>query len=90
MNDTNSAVILLLSRKLVDYYIPKGFVLHENNSSVMNNAPHFAKQIITARHIFINDYVMACYSVIPSTNNILIRITVCSSFTHNLHQRTTK
>ena len=52
----------------------------ENNYSVTKNVPQSLKQIITGGHIYINDSVMACYSVIPSADNILIKITVCSSF----------
>ena len=53
VNNTESAVILSYCSKLVDYYLNKSFVHHDNNSRALKNVPQRAKQRINAEHIYI-------------------------------------
>ena len=80
LNDTNSAVILSCCRKLVDYYISKGFVILENNSSALSIVIICGKQIMNVEHLYKNYSVMACYREISSEANTLKIITICSYF----------
>ena len=78
VNNTKSAVIFSCCIKLVDYYLQTCFVLHEKNPNDFNNVPLRAKQRINSEHLYRNDFVMACYSTIPSDANTSKRITICS------------
>ena len=78
VNNMTSDVILSCRRKLVDYYLPKGFVILEKNSSTLINVPLRAKQRINSEDIYKNDLVMAFEIEIPSESNNLKIITVCS------------
>ena len=78
VNNTKSAVIFSCCIKLVDYYLQTCFVLHENIPNDFKNVPLRAKQRINSEHLYKNDFVMACYSTIPSAANTSKRITICS------------
>ena len=78
LNYKNAAVLSSFCIKLVYYYPSKGFVLHDNNSSALNNVPQHVKQIINAEHIYKNNFLMACYIATPSADNTLKSITICS------------
>ena len=79
MNENNPTVILSYHRKLVDYYISKGFDIIEKNSSDLIDVHLRVKQIINAEILHKNDYEMACYIENPSDVNSLKIITICSS-----------
>ena len=78
VNNKNSAVLLSCGSKLIDYYLQICFVLHENIPNDFKNVPLRAKQRINSEHLYKNDFVMACYSTIPSAANTSKRITICS------------
>ena len=52
VNNTKSAVIFSCCSKSVDYYLPKGFVIIEKNSSDFSNMTLRVKQIINAECIY--------------------------------------
>ena len=80
VNDTKSDVILSCHRKLVDYYISKGFVILEKNSIALSIVIICGKKIINVEHLYTNYSVMACYREISSEANTLKTITICSYF----------
>ena len=59
VKDKKLTVILSCHRKLVDYYLPKCFVIIENNSSVLSYVPLRVKQINETEILHKNDFVMA-------------------------------
>ena len=61
VNEKKSTLILSCCRKLVDYYISKGFGFLGNNSNALSDVPLRVKQRINAEVLYKNDLVMACY-----------------------------
>ena len=59
VNDKRSSLILSCRKKLVDYYLSKGFVLHNNIPRALNNVPQRVKHIINAEDMYKNYFVMA-------------------------------
>ena len=62
---------------MVDYYLSKGFVLHNNIPRALNNVPQRVKHIINAEDMYKNYFVMAWYRGIPSAANTLEKSTIC-------------
>ena len=78
VKDKKTTSILKCCRQLVSYYIPKGFVIIENNSYPSRNVPTRANQQINAEDLHLNDYVMARNRAILSTDNTLKNIHLIS------------
>ena len=56
VNDKKSTVILSCRRKLVLYYLSKGFVILDNNLSDLRDVPLNTKQRINAENLHKNDF----------------------------------
>ena len=54
--------------------------LHETNSNAFKNVLLRVKQIINAEQLYINYFLMACYSAIPFDYNTLKSITIYTHF----------
>ena len=71
MKDTNLIAILLCRTQLVEYYLAKVFVIHEQNSKNLSIVTNEVKQIIHVICIHDSDFVMACYTaIIPVANTL--------------------
>ena len=80
VNNIKSGVILSCRRILVNYYLSKYFAILETKSSALSNAPLRLNQMINSELTNKNDFAMACYIAIPSTDNTLKIITICYYF----------
>ena len=58
-NNTKSTATLSCRRKLVDYYIYKGFVIIEKNPSDLSDATLHANQRINTENLYKNNSTMA-------------------------------
>ena len=63
---------------MVDYYIPKGCVIIENNPSYLRYVPLRLKRRTYAEVLHNNYFLTAWCREIPSTDNNLKGITICS------------
>ena len=60
----NPTVILVCRSWLMNYYLPKRFVIIEHNYKYLSSVPNEAKQRIHAISKQKTDHVMACYTAI--------------------------
>ena len=67
----NATDILTCCRKLVWYYLSKGFVIFDKKSYDIKNFPQHVKQQIHTKDLHPNDYVMTWNRAIPSVDNNL-------------------
>ena len=78
LNGVNSAGILSCRTKSFSYDISIGSIIHENNSSTLNNLHQRVKQRINSEHIYKNDFAITRSIAIHYGDNTLKSITMCS------------
>ena len=87
--NTNSTVILVLYRQLVNYYLEKGFVIIEHNSKHLSSVPKEANQIIHA--INIQKYILLWRatqnksSVANTIDKLYIKSNLNPGYKHNFY-----
>ena len=79
VNYEKSTVIFSCHRKLITYYLSKGFVIPNNNSSALRDVPLRVKKRMNNENLHRNDFVIECNRAIPSAANTLKIIQICAA-----------
>ena len=87
--DINSTVIVSFRNWSVEYHLEKEFVIIEHNSNTLSSVPSEMKQIIRATNMHNSDFVMSCFTPVPSIENIIKKLHIMSDenfgYIHNLY-----
>ena len=74
---------------MLGYYLELGFVILEHRANNLSSVPHEAKTIMCAINIHKSEFLMDCYTEIPSVantkNKLLIIYDLHSVYIHNFY-----
>ena len=74
-------------KRMLEYYLPKGFDTLECNVNNLAKLPNEVKQIIHAEETYNSDFVMTCINTITSTSNTLKNLLLNKSLHFSYIQR---
>ena len=80
LRNKNSVVVLKCPKRMLEYYLTKGFTIFECNTINLAKLPNEVKDRIHAEDTNDSDKVITCTTTIPSTSNTLKNLTVNKSF----------
>ena len=86
LKNTNSAVILKFPKRMLEYYLSKGFTILECDVNNLTKIPNCVKQRIHAEEAHGSDKVIPCINKIPSTSNTLKNLVVNKSLHYSYIQ----
>ena len=87
LKNMHSFVILKCPKRMLEYYLSKGFAILEINFNNFAKLLNEVKQIINEEEIDNSDYVMICINTIPSTSNTLNKLLLNKMLHYSYIQR---
>ena len=69
LKNINSVVILNFSKRMLEYYLSKGFTIFECNDINLEKITDDVKQRTHAEETDSSEHAMTCINTIPSTSN---------------------